>query len=153
MNIEYLLGQLEVIEQQSHHSSLLIYKPSEDQESFYKRLCQTYLDVPTKQQVVLRDAVRRKAGVVNSLLGYIYECADRLQKTKNKRWLDIGLAAGSLRGDGPDFRDFYLALAELYVAAKSVGLKPSMAFDKIGGGVPKDFKSYAVVKSKLASSR
>ena len=89
---------------------------------------------------------------MNSLLGYIYDCADQLRKTRNKVWLDIGLAAGSMRGNGPDFRDFYLALTELYFAAKDVGLRPSLAFDKIGGGVPENFKDYAVVKSRLASN-
>ena len=151
MSPEELIDQLVIIEQQLHHSSLLIYKPGEDQERFYNQLCQTYLDIVPKQQAIVRDAVRRKAGVMNNLLGYIYDCADRLRKTGNKKWLDIGLAAGSLRGTGPDFRDFYLALAELYVAAKDAGLKPSMAFDKVGGGVPKNFKDYAVVKSRLAS--
>jgi len=106
MCIDNLINQLEVIEQQSLHSPLLISKPNKDHERFFSQLCQTYIKISSPQRDVVCDAVRRKANVMNGLLGYIYCCANQVRKTGNKVWLEIGLAAGSMRGMGLTFEIF-----------------------------------------------
>ncbi len=63
------------------------------------------------------------------------------------------LAAGTMRGNGPDFRDFYLVLAELFMAFTEAGKDIVKEFNAIGRGIPLDFHNYAVMKSKLNEGR
>jgi hypothetical protein len=127
----------------------VIYEPSEDHKAFYHALCAAYLKSSDADRRLIRVAVRDKPGVVNNLLGYVYACGISLGENGKEQWLWTGLAAESIRGDGPDFRDFYLALADLYVAALDADLNPRETFNTIGGGVPADFDTYAVMKSRL----
>lgn len=62
--------------------------------------------------------------------------------------LRMGLAAAAIRGSGPDSRDFWMALAELYVSAEEAGIDPRSEFETAGGGVPSNFHTYAVLKSR-----
>jgi hypothetical protein len=145
-----LLTRLDAIEKQSADSTLVIYEPMGEQAAFYHALCDAYLKSLQSDRMSIRDAVSGKPGVINSLLGYLYVCVQKLRETRNADWFQIGLAAASIRGNGPDFRDFYLAMAELYAAALDAGLDPKNAFNAMRGGIPADFDTYAVVKSKLA---
>ena len=149
--LEVMLDQLAAIEQQSPHGALLIYEPADEHLQFYHDLCQLYLRASERQRARVRDAIRQKAGILNSLLGYVYMSARHVRETKRKDWLRIGLAAASMRGDGPDFRDFYLALVELYMAALEAGLDVDKEFAAIGGGVPPDFGTSPVLKGRLES--
>jgi hypothetical protein len=149
-NLDDLLEQLEIVERQSPSSAMAYYAPSSEHAKFYDDLCKVYLASSPRQRAQIRDAVRGQKGVINNLLGYVHASARRVRETKSKDWLRIGLAAASMRGDGPDFRDFLVALAELYVAALEAGLEPKAEFEAIGGGVPADFHRYAVLKGRLA---
>lgn len=150
--LEVLLTRLDAIEKQSADSTVLIYEPKGEHAVFYHALCGVYLKSLQSDRESIRDAVRGKPGVLNSLLGYVYVCIQKLHETRNADWFQIGMAAGSIRGDGPDFRDFYLVLAELYAAALDAGLEPKKAFNAMGGGIPADFDTFAVVKSKQAGA-
>jgi hypothetical protein len=152
-SLDDLLDQLEIVGQQSPDSTLVIYKPSGEHVQFYHDLCQAYLASPPRQRDRIRDAVRGHAGVINNLLGYVYTSAERVRETQSKDWLQIGLAAASMRGDGPDYRDFLLALTELYVAALEADLEAAAEFAAIGGGVPANFQTYAVLRARLADVR
>jgi hypothetical protein len=144
------LNQLQIIEQQSPHSTLAIYVPGEAHAGFYHSLCRYYLAAPELQRARIRSAVSDKDGVLNCFLGYMYESARHIRETKSNDWLQLGLAAASIRGDGPDYRDFLLALTELYVAAEAAGLDAKSEFAAIGGGVPANFDTYAVLKARHA---
>jgi hypothetical protein len=144
-----LLSRLESIEKGSADSTLVIYKPDEEQAAFYHKLCEFYLKSPEADRVLIRDAVRDKPGVMNNLLGYVYTCIRVLQETGDDAWFKVGLAAAALRGDGPDYRDFYLAMADLYTAGLDANSNSKAAFSAIGGGVPTNFDTYAVLKSRL----
>jgi hypothetical protein len=150
--LDDLLSQLPLIEQRSPRSAIEIYGPSDEHARFYHDLCRTYLVAPYLQRVQIADAVRGKPGVLNNLLGYVYEAAQHVRETRGNDWLQIGLAAAAMRGDGPDYRDFFLALAELYVAAEEAGLDPRAEFAAIGGGVPADFHTYAVLKEQQSAN-
>lgn len=153
LTIDELLNQLKTIEQQSPKSTLVIYEPDEEQEKFYHDLCQFYLNSSQMQRDQIRGAVRDLEAVLNCILGYIYVIARYIRETKRKEWLQIGLAVASIRGDGPDYRDFLLGLTELYVAALEAGMEPKDEFTKIGGGVPADFHTFAVLKRRLADEK
>jgi hypothetical protein len=148
-----LLSRLDGMEKKSADSTLVIYEPSGEHAAFYRALCEGYLKSPEPDRVLVRDAVRDKPGILNQLLGYVYICTRLMGECRQEYWFNLGLAAASIRGDGPDFRDFYVALAELYAAALDAGLQPKEAFNTIGGGVPANFDSYAVLKSRLADSK
>lgn len=141
---------MESIEKGSADSTLLIYEPNEEQAAFYHTLCDLYLKSPKAEKVLILDAFRDKPGVMNNLLGYVYVCIRALQETGDAAWFRVGLATAAMRGDGPDFCDFYLALVDLYAAGLDANINPREAFSDIGGGVPADFNTYAVMKSRLA---
>ena len=141
--------QLEAIEKRYTSSSLVIYMPLQEHKKFFNDLCQIYLDATDRERWLIRDAVADKKGVLNCLLGHVYESAKQVLATRNKHWLQIGLAAASIQKGGYDYRDFLLALTELYVTAKEVGIDPKPEFKAIGSGIPADFHKYAVVRARL----
>jgi hypothetical protein len=152
-SIEDLLTQFPFIEGQSPHDNLIIYTPGEEHTGFYHDLCRFYLGASLSERTCIQEAIKDKEGILNNLLGYIYQCAERVQKTQNNDWFHMGLSAASMRGNGPDFRDFYLALAELYAVALKAGIDPKDDFNAINGGVPKDFHTFAVLKERLARDK
>lgn len=148
IDLDNLLDQLEVIEGQCSSSSLVIYAPKDEHEWFFNSLCRIYLDASCRERRSIRSAVTGKKGVLNCLLGYVYESAEQVRVTRDKRWLQIGLAAAVIQQGGYDQRDYLLALAELYVTAEEVGLEPQLEVEAIGGGIPTSFDRYAVVRSR-----
>ncbi|MBN1535788.1 MAG: hypothetical protein JW908_03570 [Anaerolineales bacterium] len=152
-SLEDILSQIPLIEQQSARDAMRIYTPAEEIDAFYLNLCRVYLAASPTQRAVIRKAIVDKEGILNNLLGFIYQCAERLQETQNRDWLLIGLAAASMRGDGPDFRDFYLALTELYIASLDAGIDPKDEFNAIQGGVPINFDTFAVLKGRLSGDK
>jgi len=148
ISFDHLRGQLEVVEEQCSSSALVIYKPMQAHKPFFRDLCRIYFDASRRERRLIRDALADKKGVLNCLLGYVYESAEQVRATGNRCWLQVGLAAASLQEGGYDYRDFLLALAELYVIAEEVGIDPKPEFEAMGGGIPADFDRYAVVKSR-----
>jgi hypothetical protein len=82
----------------------------------------------------------------------VHACIQKLSETRNTDWFQIGLAAASMRGDGLGFRDFNLALTELYTVALDAGLEQKKVFNAIDGGLPANFDAFAEVKSRLAGA-
>jgi hypothetical protein len=63
--------------------------------------------------------------------------------------LRIGAAAAAIQsGRSVNYRGFLLALAELCVTAEEVGLDPDAEFWAVGGAIPSDFHTYAVVRNR-----
>ncbi len=147
-HLDDLDRQLQAIEAQSPDSTLVIYRPDQEHEPFYASLCQTYLDASPRQRARICDAVSDKKGVLNRLLGFVYKSSEHLRATQDGHWLRIGLAAAAIQGGRLDERDFLLALAELWMAAEAAGIDPRPEFEAAGGGVPPDFHTYAVLKSR-----
>ena len=147
-NLDHLRDQLKAIEGQYPSSALVIYTPMQEHKQFFEDLCRIYLDASCQERHLIRDALAGKKGVLNCLLGYVYESAEQVRATRNRRWLQIGLAAAAIQEGSYDYRDFLLALAELYVTAEEVGIDPKPEFEAIGSGIPADFHTYAVVKSR-----
>jgi hypothetical protein len=94
-------------------------------------LCPAYLSASPEEREQVRDAASDKNGVLSALLGYAYRAASQLKSPDDKEWLLNGLAAISIENCGRDYRDVLLALAELYVKAEEVGIKPRSAFTTV----------------------
>jgi hypothetical protein len=163
LDFDELENQLEALEGQCPSSNLLIYRPSEEQGQFFDRLCQIYLAASHEQRARIRTAVSDKRGVLNHLLGHFYRSARQIHSAADGQWLRIGLAAASIENCSSDYRDFLLALAELFVAAESAGINPRPEFKAVaamssretprGGMTPvstmlSKFHTYAVLKER-----
>ncbi len=162
MELINLLQQLDEIETQSPHDALTLYQPGTQTEPFFFRMCEAYRAASNDQREQIRLALDNKPGVRNNLLGYVYTAAQHLHSSDDRRWLQIGLAAASLENCSTDYRDFLLALANLFVTAERVGIDPRSEFEAAahwsststprGGYIPvgsvlTDFHTYTVVES------
>lgn len=136
---------LDHIEARSPHGTLIISTPCEEHRALFEDLCRAYLEAAPRQRKVIRNAVRIRNGILNHLLGFIHETARGVRETGDVMLLRTGLAAAAIRGDGPDPRDYLLALAELYLSAEDAGLDPQAWFESAGPGVPSNFHTYAVL--------
>jgi hypothetical protein len=163
LDFDELENQLETLEAECPSSNLVIYRPSEEQGQFFDYLCQIYLAASHEQCARIRTVVSDKRGILNHLLGHVYRSARRIHSSIDGQWLRIGLAAASIENCSSDYRDFLLALAELYVAAESAGIDPRRDFKAIaamssretpsGGMTPVSdmlarFHTYAVLKER-----
>lgn len=168
INFNDLWSQLETIEKQCPHSTLSIYEPRKEHEQFFNDLCRDYLDALDEQRAQIRMAVSDKEGVLNCLLGYVYKSARHIHSAADKEWLRIGLAAASIQDCRLDYRDFLLALADLYVSAEEAGLDPRAEFSAVaalssretprGGTTPvsemlANFHTYAVLGGRPKKSK
>jgi hypothetical protein len=163
LDFEELEIQLEALEGGSPSSALMIFRPSEEQGQFFNHLCQIYLTSSSEQRARIRTAVSDKRGILNHLLGHVYRSGQQIRSSSDRHWLRVGLAAASIENCSSDYRDFLLALAELYVAAEIAGINPRPDFNAEaamssqetprGGMTPVSdmlarFHTYAVLKER-----
>src|SRR5262245_38356740 len=69
------------------------YDPRPEIQSILERMCEEYLGASREDREWCRIAAGDKAGVLNSLLGYVHSCADRIRAPEDLRPLRLGLAA------------------------------------------------------------
>jgi len=131
LELDDVLRELEAMERTWPASALVIYRPDEEQQSLLRRLCEFYLQATPDERARIRTAVSAQQGVPNRLLGYVYEAARQLRATADRQWLRLGLAAASIEDCRFDYRDFLLAVSELYVAAEETGIHPRATFQKV----------------------
>ncbi len=148
LDFDNLEGWLADMEEQATDSPLVYSLPDKAGQRSLQALCQGYVRASKKQRAVIRSAVSDKRGIQNQLIAYVHKSAEHLRATRDVEWLRIGAAAVALQGGGLDYRDFLLALAELYVTAEEVGLNPEVEFAAVSIGLPDKFHTYAVVKSR-----
>lgn len=103
---------------------------------------QAYTKTDQGERKHIEDAIRHKNGILNRYLELVPLLAEYLRHTGEKGWLDSRLMAGRQQGGRLDIRDFYLALAELYVAADETGIDAERKFATTGGAIPPDFGKY-----------
>jgi hypothetical protein len=107
------------------------YDPYRPMYELFDQLGPAYLAASPRERAGIRGAVSIKRGVLSALLGYVYRAADQLRDCGDREWLRRGLAAASIENCSVDYRDLLLALAELYVAAEEVGIKPRSEFKAV----------------------
>ena len=151
-SLRRLLDQLIALEKEYPYSSLLINMPeSHKTEQLFHDLCERAILNPSNQDGhFIHEAIKDSKGLLSCFLGYIYTAAEKLRETKDIHWLRIGLGASILQDGYPDYRDYLLAMAELYITAEEAGLDPRPAFELIGYKDGADFGDLAVVKSQRA---
>jgi sugar lactone lactonase YvrE len=92
--------------------------------SGFDELCDFYLQTSPEQREAVRQALDGKRHLLNALLGHIYRAAGRIESVEDTKWLRIGLAAASIEDRRTDFRDLYVALGALCLAAARAGIDP-----------------------------
>jgi hypothetical protein len=129
-------------------STLVIYLPTAEQKKFIDQVMRRYIEAPPAERAMIHDAFRGCYGLLNMLVGYVYEAAEQVRLTGDASALRAALTAASIEDTlgKVDYRDHLLALAELFVSAEEAGLDPGPSFEEIFG--LKDFSKFAVVKSR-----
>lgn len=150
--LEALLAEVHRRGQVAPHSPLVIFTPAEDDLDFYVRLCRFFQASPPRVYR-LSNAVEQYDGLLNHLLGFVYIACDQLRASRDVEWLRLGLTAAGLQGARLDYRDFLLAIAELYLAAEEAGLDAAAEFRQAGGVIPADFEHSPVLAEQRRNRR
>lgn len=93
-------NQLKAIEKQCNSSSLFIYTPKLEHRQFINDLCRIYLDAPHRERWLVRDAVSGSKGVLNCLLGHVYESAKQVLSTGSRHRSQTGFQGNWKRDTG-----------------------------------------------------
>ncbi len=149
-SLQSLLDQLRSLEGDFPYSTLLINVPSSSNtEDLFRELCLRALREPAPyDRYWILITLKEKTGLASAFLGYMYTAADRLRETRDVQWLEVGLGASILQEGYPDWRDYILALANLYVTAEEAGINPDPAFALIGYNEKDNFGRHAVVQER-----
>ena len=91
-------------------------------------LCELYPEADVGEQAEVRERLKVLRYVRGRLYGLVHSAAKRLRESRDRRWLDLGLTAAALEGGRIDFRDLYVALGELWLAAEKVRINPRKPF-------------------------
>jgi len=91
-------------------------------------LCRAFRDTDDAGRMALRAQLGGRRNVLAQFYGFIHHAAARLRESGDLRWLDLALAAAALEGGQIDWRDLYVALGELWLAADHVHVNPRSRF-------------------------
>jgi hypothetical protein len=132
--LQSLLDKLYLLADIYSYSPLLINIPESDEsQGLFRELCLRALNGPGNYNCIwIKETIKDKQGIVSAFLGYVYTAADKLRETKDIGWLEIGAGATMLASGYPDWRDYILAVAEVYVTAEECGLDPDPVFALAG---------------------
>jgi hypothetical protein len=132
--LQSLLDKLYLLADIYSYSPLLINIPeSESSQELFREVCHHALVCTGDyDRYWISETIKGKKGIVSAFLGYVYTAADKLRETKDPYWLEVGAGASIFGRDIPDWRDYILAVAELYVTAEECGLDPDPVFAKVG---------------------
>jgi len=92
-------------------------------------LCDAFRDLDNAGRAALRERAAQWRNLRNQFYGFIHYAAARLRATRDGRWIDLALAAAAIDGGLSDWRDLYVALGELWLAAESVHINPRSRFE------------------------
>ena len=148
MNMKDMRNTLSEMDPLFPDSALLIYRPGPEQRGFLVRLLDLYAGAPQAERDEIENALRGRYGLLNLMLGCVYDAAGMIRSGGDAAWLVRGLTAAAIESSlgRVDERDRLLALAELWVTAEEAGLDPGPWFERICG-LP-GFSEYAVVRSR-----
>ncbi len=148
ISLEYIILGICELEEKTQNCAMVYCAPEKNDIDFYLGMCEFFEKSADSERNKIFEALNGKNGILNRLLGLVFESADNLKKTGDVFWLQTGLTAAKIQGDRLDPRDFLLALAELYFASKEAGIDPDLFFENSKGAIPSNFKDYAVVKNR-----
>ncbi len=133
-HLQSLLDKLYLLADIYSYSPLLINIPESggSQELFRELSLRALKEPGENDRRWITETIEDKKGIVSAFLGYVYTAADKLRETKDVCWLEVGAGATILANDYPDWRDYILAVAEVYVTAEECGLDPDPVFALAG---------------------
>jgi hypothetical protein len=108
-----------------------LYNPIDDISTLVAQVCRDFSTLDSQQRGQIRASARRNKFFREFLLGHIGWSAKQLKATKNPDWLNQGLLAASIEDCITDFRDTFVSLAKLYLAAEDVGIDPMPHFQAV----------------------
>lgn len=144
------------------------YDPDPEIDAIVDRMCAEYLTATPEEQEQCRAAVSDKGSVQSALQRYVSSSADDIRSQDDVDRLRRALAAVSIENCATDFRDVFMVLAKLFVAAERAGIDPVPYFRAVaelssrkqprGGTEPvakllRDFPGYAIVAECRASAQ
>ena len=99
----------------------------EDLDLFFDRLCGMYWGADSERRSEMRGLMEDHRRLLGNFQNYAGRTAKRLRRTGDPRFLLRGLAAVSM-DDDRSCQDYGFVLGQLYLAALTVGVEPSMYF-------------------------
>lgn len=97
-----------------------------------KEVCKVYISANSHQRAAIRSMAGSLSSVIYNLVSYPSIAAKFIHSSADKEWLELGLAAALIEDGRSDFRDTYIALGELYLAAENNGIDPIPYFESLG---------------------
>ena len=91
-------------------------------------LCAFYLKGSDDERDHIRKLVEVYRSLHQGLLDHVVWVTRRIESSQDSAWVRRGLAAASIEDNRLDFRDLFVALGELYLAAARVGIDASHCF-------------------------
>ena len=105
--------------------------PKEEVFALLDEICDAYVKADPQRCALIRGVVHQHE--LRRLLGeYVGHCARLLEKGGRPQWLLRALAAASIEDQRVDYRDWLMALGDVYLAARTAGLDPSPELKRIG---------------------
>ncbi len=95
------------------------------------RLCEVYLSATPPQQKLIRALFSEDALFHRVFDSYTQRVYEKMQSTKEVRWLYNGLVVHSLEDNRVDWRDVLVALSDLWLHAEKSGINPSSIFREV----------------------
>lgn len=153
--LQTLLDKLYLLADIYSYSPLLINIPeSGGSQQLFHDLCLRAMNGPGNyDNYWISETIKDKQGIVSAFLGYVYTAAEKLRESKDAHWLEVGAGATMLARDYPDWRDYILGVAELYVTAEECGLDPDPVFAKAGYNEEGYLKNLPVVCERRRNKR
>jgi hypothetical protein len=150
MDMDTLKQTIKSLDSRCASSPLEIFSPRPEDDKLFEALCALYVSGDTSKRQQIKHVLQKREGVHNCLVGFAYQCAQKLKDSSDEKWLHLGVAAAEMAKQSMDYRDLLLVLAELYVVAEECGLDPNPPFQEIAGEA--DFSTAAVVKSRRSGT-
>jgi len=98
--------------------------PRDEAFGFLEELGRAYLEASPQDRRAIRKAAGENSKLLHLMREYIARAATFIHSPADVPWLRSGLAVASIEDLRVDFRDDYLALGNLYLAAAHAGIDP-----------------------------
>jgi hypothetical protein len=98
--------------------------PRNEAFDFLEELARAYLEASPQDRLAIRNAAGENSKLLHLMREYIARAATFIHSPADVAWLRSGLAVASIEDLRVDFRDDYLVLGNLYLAAAHGAIDP-----------------------------
>jgi hypothetical protein len=95
-------------------------------------ICRVYLDATAYQRAAVRNMFDSEDDLIGWFSSYPNYVADFIRSPDEVEWVRLGLAGALINDARTDFRDVYVALGRLYLAAQRSSIDPLPHFESVG---------------------